>query len=76
LKFLYAAIYARAFAGLAYSLFPYAVMDRITIWDAAAHASSLKFTLVGAAIVLPFLAGYTVFAYRVFRGKARAGLYH
>jgi len=69
------AIFALAFAGLAYSLFPYVVMDRLTIWDAAAHPSALKFVAVGTAIVLPFLAGYTVFAYRVFRGKARTGLY-
>lgn len=70
------AIYACAFAGLAYSLFPYLVMDRMTIWDAAAHSSSLEFVLMGAVIVLPFLIGYTVFAYRVFRGKARAGADH
>jgi len=25
--------------------------------------------------VLPFLVAYTAFAYRVFRGKARSGLY-
>jgi cytochrome bd-type quinol oxidase subunit 2 len=31
--------------------------------------------LLGALIVLPVLTGYTVFAYRVFRGKAQAGLY-
>jgi cytochrome d ubiquinol oxidase subunit II len=69
------AIFALAFAGLAYSLFPYVVMDRITIWEAASHPSALKFMLVGVAIVLPFLIAYTAFAYRVFRGKARAGLY-
>jgi cytochrome bd ubiquinol oxidase subunit II len=69
------AIFAMAFAGLAYSLFPYVVIDRITIWQAAAHPSALKVMLVGVVIVLPLLAGYTVFAYRVFRGKARAGLY-
>jgi len=69
------AIFVLAFAGLAYSLFPYVVMDRMTIWDAASHPSALKFTLVGVAIVLPFLIAYTAFAYRVFRGKARAGLY-
>ncbi|MEW5862561.1 MAG: cytochrome d ubiquinol oxidase subunit II [Pseudomonadota bacterium] len=56
-------------------MFPYVVMDRLTIWDAAAHPSALQFVAVGVAIVLPFLAGYTAFAYRVFRGKARAGLY-
>jgi cytochrome bd ubiquinol oxidase subunit II len=69
------AIFALAFAGLAYSLFPYVVIDRLTIWQAAAHPSALKVMLIGVAIVLPFLAGYTAFAYRVFRGKARAGLY-
>jgi cytochrome bd ubiquinol oxidase subunit II len=74
--FVYAvAIYIIAFAGLAYSLFPYVVMDRLTIWEAAAHPSALKFVLVGTLIVLPFLVGYTIYAYRVFHGKARAGLY-
>ena len=69
------AIFTLAFAGLAYSLFPYVVIDRMTIWEAASHPSALKFMLVGVVIVLPFLLAYTVFAYRVFRGKARAGLY-
>ena len=69
------AIYVLAFAGLAYSLFPYVVMDRITIYEAAAHPSALMAVLAGAAVVLPFIIAYTVYAYRVFRGKARAGLY-
>ncbi|MGA8050362.1 MAG: cytochrome d ubiquinol oxidase subunit II [Burkholderiales bacterium] len=69
------AIFALAFAGLAYSLYPYLVMDRMTIWQAAADPSSLKVVLVGALAVLPFIVAYTVFSYRVFRGKARAGLY-
>jgi cytochrome d ubiquinol oxidase subunit II len=69
------AIFVLAFIGLAYSLFPYVVMDRITIWDAAAHPSALVFLLVGALIVLPFNVGYTIWAYRVFRGKARADDY-
>jgi cytochrome d ubiquinol oxidase subunit II len=50
-------------------------MDRITIWEAAAHPSSLKVVLIGALIVLPFIIGYTVFAYYVFRGKAQEKLY-
>ena len=66
------AIFVLAFIGLAYSLFPYVIMDQMTIWDAAAHPSALAFMLVGTLIVLPFIAGYTVYAYRVFRGKARA----
>ena len=66
------AIYVLAFLGLAYSLFPFVVIDRLTIWDAAAHPSALTFVLVGTIIVLPFIIGYTVWSYRVFRGKARA----
>ena len=69
------AIFVLAFAGLAYSLFPYVVMDRMTIWEAASHPSALRFMLIGVVIVLPLLLAYTAFAYRVFRGKARAGLY-
>ena len=70
-----AAIFVIAFAGLAYSLFPFVVMDRLTIWQAASHPSALKMSLIGVVIVLPFLLAYTAFAYRVFSGKARTGLY-
>ncbi|MEO7742433.1 MAG: cytochrome d ubiquinol oxidase subunit II [Usitatibacter sp.] len=70
-----AAIFTLAFAGLAYSIFPYVVIDRLTIWDAAAHPSGLKALLVGSVLVLPFIAGYTILSYRIFRGKARSGLY-
>ena len=69
------AIYALAFLGLAYSLFPYVVIDRMTIWEAAAHPSALKVVLIGALIVLPFIIAYTVFSYRVFSGKASEKLY-
>jgi cytochrome d ubiquinol oxidase subunit II len=69
------AIFVLAFLGLAYSVFPYIVLGWLTLWEAAAHSSALKVVLVGVLIVLPFLVGYTVFAYRVFRGKAKAGLY-
>lgn len=56
--------------GLAYSLYPYIVIDRLTIFEAAADPGSLTFVLVGVAIVLPFTIAYTIFVYRVFRGKA------
>jgi len=56
--------------GLAYSLYPYIVLDRLTIWEAAAAPSSLKFVFVGVALVLPFTIAYTIFVYRIFHGKA------
>ena len=68
-------IFFLAFYGLAYSLFPYLVIDRITIWQAAAAPESLMFILVGAAVVLPAILGYTAYAYRVFWGKTRALTY-
>ena len=69
------AIFALAFIGLAYSLFPYVVMDHLTIWDAAADPSALEFMAVGALLVLPFIVGYTIYSYRVFRGKVHQGMY-
>jgi len=61
-----------AFYGLAYSLFPWLVVDRLTIWQAASSTESLWIIFVGACVVLPIIAGYTVFSYLVFRGKATA----
>jgi cytochrome d ubiquinol oxidase subunit II len=69
------AIFALAFMGLAYSIFPFVVIDRLTLWEAAAHPSALTVLFWGAAVVLPFIVFYTFLAYRIFRGKARAGLY-
>lgn len=64
-------IFVLAFSGLAYSLFPYLVLDEITIWDAASATNSLQFVLWGVLITLPAILGYTIFAYRVFWGKTR-----
>jgi cytochrome bd ubiquinol oxidase subunit II len=64
-------IFVLAFYGLAYSLFPYLVVNRMTVWQAASAPESLKIILLGAAVVLPVIIGYTAFSYRVFRGKAR-----
>jgi cytochrome d ubiquinol oxidase subunit II len=58
------------FYGLAYSLFPFLVMDRLTLWQAASAPESLQFILAGVAVVLPAILGYTVYVYRVFAGKA------
>lgn len=56
--------------GLAYSLFPDIVLGQISIWEAASATESLLFTFWGTIIALPMILGYTVFIYRVFRGKA------
>ncbi|RMH94510.1 cytochrome d ubiquinol oxidase subunit II [Lysobacter pythonis] len=65
-------IFVLAFYGLAYSLFPWLVVDRLNIWDAAAAPESLMVVFIGTCVVLPVILAYTVFAYRVFGGKAEA----
>jgi cytochrome d ubiquinol oxidase subunit II len=64
-------LFALAFAGLAWSFYPWVVPDRLTLQDAAAAPESLRIILWGAALVLPVIALYTVLAWRIFRGKAR-----
>ena len=64
------ALFLLAFSGLAYSFFPYVVPEQYTVWDAAAARESLGIILVGTLITLPMIVAYSVFAYRVFRGKA------
>lgn len=59
------------FNGLAYSFYPYIVPEKMTIWEAASAVESLWVILAGALLVLPMIAGYTFFAYRVFGGKVR-----
>ena len=64
-------IFVLAFLGLAYSMFPWIVPQRLDVWQAAAAPGSLAFILVGVVIVLPMILGYTIFSYWVFRGKSR-----
>jgi cytochrome bd ubiquinol oxidase subunit II len=47
------------------------VPQSITIWQAAAPANSQIFMLVGVAILIPLILGYTGWAYWVFRGKVK-----
>jgi cytochrome d ubiquinol oxidase subunit II len=63
-------VFVLGFLGLAYSIYPYVVIDRLTLWEAASGPAALKLILVGVCISVPAIAGYTVFAYRVFGGKA------
>jgi cytochrome d ubiquinol oxidase subunit II len=66
-------LFVLSYIGLGISLYPYVVPREVTIWEAAAPPESLRFLLVGAAILLPIILGYTAYAYWVFRGKVRGG---
>ncbi len=63
-------LFVFAFLGLAYSLFPYLVVDRITIHEAAAAPGSLMIILFGVGLTLPAILAYSAYTYRVFWGKA------
>jgi cytochrome d ubiquinol oxidase subunit II len=69
-------VFALGFAGLGISMFPFIVPDSITIWDAAAPEKSQIFMLIGVALVMPLILGYTAWAYWVFRGKVGRQGYH
>lgn len=66
-----------ATAGL--SLFPFILPSSInpdhglTVWDASSSPLTLFIMLIATVVVLPLVAGYTVFVYRVLRGKVTIG---
>jgi len=63
-------VFVLGFIGLAYSIYPFVVIDRLTIWQAASSPEALKVIQVGVCISVPAIAAYTVFSYRGFWGKA------
>jgi len=69
--FLSLLLFALSYAGLGVSMYPYIVPQSITIWPAAAPENSLVFLLIGVAVLIPLILGYTAWAYWVFRGKVR-----
>lgn len=63
------ALFVISFVGIGISFYPHIIPPSLTIWDAAAPDSSLKFALVGTVVLVPLILSYTAYAYWVFRGK-------
>lgn len=70
------ALFFLGMSGLGVTIWPYAVPEALTIWDAAAPERSQIFMLVGVALTLPLIIAYTAWAYWVFRGKVADEGYH
>ena len=70
------ALFFLGMSGLGVTIWPYAVPEALTIWDAAAPYRSQAFMLVGVALTLPLIIAYTAWAYWVFRGKVADEGYH
>jgi cytochrome d ubiquinol oxidase subunit II len=64
------------YLGLITSIYPYVVPPHITFRGTAAQYETLRFTLWGVILVLPFVLGYTVYSYTVFRGKVGKEKYY
>ncbi|WP_341502204.1 cytochrome d ubiquinol oxidase subunit II [Gallaecimonas sp. GXIMD4217] len=63
------ALFVLGFLGLVVGLFPELIPGRLNIYQAAAPRASLAFMLPGIAIFLPLILGYTLWGYRIFKGK-------
>jgi cytochrome d ubiquinol oxidase subunit II len=64
-------VFVAAFATLAISFWPYMIPFALTVQDALAPESSLRFIFWPGIIVLPLICAYTAVVYWLFRGKVR-----
>jgi len=62
-----------SYVGLGVSFYPNLVPPALSIAEAAAPDSSLRFLRVGAVVLIPMILAYTAYSYWVFRGKVRPG---
>ena len=62
-------VFLSGYLGLAVGFFPYVAPYALDFRTAAAPDNALALMLVGAAVALPLILGYTAWVYWVFRGK-------
>lgn len=65
-------IFILSFIGLSFSLWPYIIVNQLTIWDLAAPAKSLQLVFITLMFSFPVVVGYSFFVYRLFKGKVIA----
>ena len=58
--------------GLGYSLFPYLILDDMTLWDGAAAVSSLRLVLAATVIAVPVMLVFNLLGYRSLFGRDRS----
>ena len=56
-------IFLLVLGGLGYSLFPYLVLDELTLWDAAASVGSMRLALWGTCVALPIAIIFNIRVY-------------
>lgn len=56
--------------GLTYSMFPFVILDNLTLWDAAASVSSLQIVLASTIVAVPVMLVFNLFGYRRLFGRS------
>lgn len=64
------ALFLLGYIGLGVGMYPWIVPFEFTIWQAAAASTSQSLLLVGTALFLPLVLGYTAFCFYTFHGKS------
>jgi cytochrome d ubiquinol oxidase subunit II len=62
-------LFALLLGGLAYSMFPFIILDNLTIWDAAAALGSLQIVLIITVIGAPVMFLFNLMGYRTLFGR-------
>ncbi len=65
------ALFLVILGGLAYSFFPYLVLDEVTIWDAAAPVGTLRLSLSATVVALPVALIFNLWVYWRMFGRSR-----
>src|SRR5690606_35460973 len=72
--FLTLVVFLVVLSGLAFSFFPFLVLDEITIWDAAASVEVLRIILTAAMVAIPILVIFNIRVYWGMFGLSRPPL--
>ncbi|MGS1115627.1 cytochrome d ubiquinol oxidase subunit II [Castellaniella sp. UC4442_H9] len=64
-------IFLVVLGGLAYSFFPYLVLDEVTLWDAAAPVATLRLALSATVVALPVALIFNLWVYWRMLGLSR-----
>jgi len=57
--------------GLTYSMFPFVILDYLTLWDAAAAVNALQLVLAATIVAVPVMLIFNLLGYRRLFGRAR-----
>jgi len=63
-------LFCAMLSGLTYSMFPFVVLDALTLWDAAAAQGSLQLVLAATIVAVPIMVIFNLMTYRGLFGRA------